>query len=178
MISTIKNGFYKIDKFIAIIETTVLCLTLTFLFVVGFYQVTARELAGAGAMWPEHLLRYSVLIIGFLGASLAVRENRNIKIDLITHFLAAKGQNRLWQAIEGCLFLIGSAISLFLIKACWDYIKMEQMLGAPIPNTNIQAYFIFFVPIVFFGLSGIRYFFYGIFKFLGYELETDSSSGV
>ena len=170
MIKSFKSIFLKVDGWIAAIEIFFLCITLTFLFSVGFYQVASRELMGAGAVWPEHLLRYSVLVIGFIGAGLAVRENRNIRIDLIIHLIGDRG-GRFWQFIEGLLFLLGSIISFLLITACIEYIKVEQMLGMDIPNTPIPAYSVFFVPVIFFCLSGVRYLFYAFFKIVGEELE-------
>ncbi len=170
MIKSVKTVFLKVDGLIAMVEIFFLCITLTFLFSVGFYQVASREIMGAGAVWPEHLLRYSVLIIGFLGAGLAVRENRNIRIDLIIHLIGDRG-GRFWQIIEGFLFLTGSVISFFLIYACIEYIKVEQMLGMDIPNTSIPAYATFFVPVAFFGISGVRYLFYAFFKMVGEEIE-------
>lgn len=170
MLKSIKSVFLKVDGWIAMIEIFLLCITLTFLFSVGFYQVASREFMGSGAVWPEHLLRYSVLVIGFLGAGLAVRENRNIRIDLIIHLIGNRG-GRVWQCIESVLFLFGSAISFLLIFACVEYIKVEQMLGMDIPNTPIPAYLIFLAPLIFFGLSGVRYLFYAFFKIVGEELD-------
>ena len=175
MVNAIKTGFLKLDGWVAALEVIGLCITMTFLFSVGFYQVATREIGGSGAVWPEHLLRYSVLVIGFLGASLAVRENRNIKIDLLTHVIGQRGGGRPWQIIEGILYLLGTAISFFMAHACLEYIKVEQMLGMPIPNTSIPAYAIFYFPVAFFIISGIRYFFYGIFKIIGQNIEMDPS---
>ncbi|MBU0994320.1 MAG: TRAP transporter small permease subunit [Proteobacteria bacterium] len=177
MIKAIKTGFLKIDGWVAMIEVIGLCITMTFLFSVGFYQVASREIGGSGAVWPEHLLRYSVLVLGFLGASLAVRENRNIKIDLLTHVIGQRGGGggRVWQITEGLLYLLATGISFFMVDACIEYIKVEQMLGMPIPNTVIPAYVIFYFPIAFFVISGIRYLFYGIFKIIGQNIEMDPS---
>ncbi len=172
MMNLIRVAFFRIDRYVARIELFFLCITFTFLFSIGFYQVVSRELAGSGAIWPEHLLRYSVLVIGFLGASLASRENRNIRIDLITHFLGKRSTGRWWQVCEGILFLLGTVISVMLIIAVWKYISIEQMLAIPIPNTNIPTYWVFIVPLIFFSLSGVRYFFYSIFKFTGETIET------
>ena len=99
-----------------------------------------------------------------------MRENRNIRIDLIIHLIGDRG-GRVWQTIEGLLFLMASVISFLLINACIEYIKVEQMLGMNIPNTPIPAYYVFFVPVVFFSLSGVRYLFYAFFKIVGEELE-------
>ncbi len=178
MIHNLKAVFLKIDRNIAKIEVFLLCITLTFLFSVGFYQVVCREIANSGAIWPEHLLRYSVLVLGFLGASLATRENRNIKIDIITHLMESRGGGRWWQICEGILFLVGATISVVLISATWQYIAVEKMLSMPIPNTEIPVYWVFFVPLIFFILSGIRYLFYGIFKLAGEEMETDAMSTI
>ncbi len=174
MIKTLKTLFFKIDRNIAKIEIFLLCITLTFLFLVGFYQVVCREIANSGAIWPEHLLRYSVLVLGFLGAGLATRENRNIKIDLITHLMESRGGGKWWQICEGFLFLFGTAISAVLVSATWQYIVVEKMLSMPIPNTNIPVYFVFYVPLIFFILSGVRYFFYGIFKLAGEDIEEET----
>lgn len=175
MINAIKKGFLKVDGWVYIGEVAALCITMVFLFSVGFYQVATREIEGSGAVWPEHLLRYSVLICGFLGASLAVRENRNIRIDLLTHLVGERGGGRVWQLIEACLLLLGTVISFFLLKACLEYIAVEKMLAMNIPNTPIPAYWLFYCPVFFFLVSGIRYFFYGCFKIMGHNIEMNGT---
>jgi TRAP-type C4-dicarboxylate transport system permease small subunit len=170
--NAIKKIFFKIDGVIAKIETALICLVMTFLFGVGFYQVASRELANAGAVWPEHLLRYSVLVIGFLGAGLAVRGNRNIRIDLLTHFLESRRTGLWWRITEGMLNLAAAAFSIILAEATVEYIKVEKMLSMPIPNTTIPTHWMYYFPLVFFIISFVRFAFYGLFKFAGVDIET------
>jgi TRAP-type C4-dicarboxylate transport system permease small subunit len=51
-------------------------------------QILLRNLFESGLIWADPTLRIMVLWIALLGAIAATRENRHIRIDLISHILA------------------------------------------------------------------------------------------
>ena len=75
-----------------------------------------------------------VLWVGFLGASLATREDRHIKIDVLSRLLHSK--HRKWVELFTNLF--SAFVSGLLIKAAYVFIRDERaaettlFLGIPL----------------------------------------------
>lgn len=111
-----------INDAIAKVETIVLVILLSLMIIVGFAQVVLRNLFETGISWADPMLRYTVLWLAFIGASLATRENRHINIDVLTRILSPK--------LKKIAFILtnffGFSICLILLKSSIDFIKMEM----------------------------------------------------
>jgi TRAP-type C4-dicarboxylate transport system permease small subunit len=55
-------------------------------------QIVLRNLFDLGFVWIDPLLRILVLWCGLIGAMVASRDNRHIRIDLLTHLLAKRAR--------------------------------------------------------------------------------------
>ncbi|MES9860272.1 MAG: TRAP transporter small permease [Candidatus Thiodiazotropha sp. LLP2] len=55
-------------------------------------QILLRNLFDSGLIWADPSLRIMVLWIALLGAIAATRENRHIRIDLLSHYLSKRNQ--------------------------------------------------------------------------------------
>ena len=80
----------KINAWIEQTETALLVLVLGFMVVFAFLQVVLRNIFDEGILWGDILLRHLVLWVGFIGASLATREQKHINIDLFSRWLPEK----------------------------------------------------------------------------------------
>ncbi|MEW8497885.1 MAG: TRAP transporter small permease subunit, partial [Candidatus Thiodiazotropha taylori] len=58
-------------------------------------QIVLRNLFDSGLIWADPSLRIMVLWIALLGAIAATRENRHIRIDLLSHVLSKRSQSLL-----------------------------------------------------------------------------------
>jgi TRAP-type C4-dicarboxylate transport system permease small subunit len=56
-------------------------------------QILLRNLFDSGMIWADPTLRIMVLWIALLGAIAATRENRHIRIDLLSHYLSERSQS-------------------------------------------------------------------------------------
>ena len=75
--------------------------------------------------WTEPLVRLLVLWLTFLGASLITRDNKHIKIDIMSAILPPK-----WLPFrEFILSLACIIIAVIMIKASIGYIKTEMNFG-------------------------------------------------
>lgn len=110
-----------IDDILAKIETALLIFLLSLMVIVGFAQVLLRNLFETGLPWADPMLRYTVLWLAFLGASLATRENRHINIDVLTRYLSPK----LKKLISIITNIFALSVCLILLKSSIDFIKME-----------------------------------------------------
>ena len=64
-----------------------------FMVVLAFLQVLLRNIFDQSFLWGDPLLRHLVLWVGFIGASLATREEKHINIDVLGR--ALKGRPKL-----------------------------------------------------------------------------------
>lgn len=116
----------QFDDILARVETAALILLLTVMVLLSFGQVILRNMMGTGILWGDILLRQLVLWVGFLGASLAVRERKHIAIDFLPHFL-----NGFWKKINRIgVDLVTAVISIFLSLAAWDFMIFEKEGGS------------------------------------------------
>jgi TRAP-type C4-dicarboxylate transport system permease small subunit len=76
--------------------------------------------------WTESLVRLLVLWLTFLGASLITRENKHIRIDLLSSLLPPK----IIPYRDFLLSLACIAISGIMLKVCMDYLALELEFGS------------------------------------------------
>ncbi|MCH7552365.1 TRAP transporter small permease, partial [Patescibacteria group bacterium] len=91
----------------------------------SFSQVVLRNLFSGGILWGDILLRQLVLWVGFLGASLAVREQKHIAIDFLPRFF-----NDFWKKTSRIgVQLVTGIISIFLGLPAWSFMQFEREGG-------------------------------------------------
>ncbi len=84
-------------------EELLLALLLTGMILLAGSQILLRNLFDSGIAWAEPLLRLLVLWVGMLGAMLATREDKHIRIDIISRYLPPHRQhisNRVTSAVS------------------------------------------------------------------------------
>ena len=74
------------------VEDALLVVLLLALVVFAGVQIGARNLFDAGWIWGEQLVRIGVMWVGLLGAVVASREDRHLRIDVIPRLLPPRGQ--------------------------------------------------------------------------------------
>ncbi len=142
----------KINNSLARIEEWLLVLIVLFMVVLAFLQVILRNIFAQNLMWGDPLLRHLVLWVGFIGASLATKENKHINIDAMSRFL--KGKIKI--IVQMFINLIAMTASMVLCNAAIDFIIMEKEYGGPIFSNVPAWYFQIIIPIGF-GLMSLRF---------------------
>jgi C4-dicarboxylate transporter DctQ subunit len=149
--------FEYINNWIEKAETALLVFILTVMVLLAFLQVILRNLFDQGILWGDILLRHLVLWVGFLGASLATREEKHISIDLLTRFVSVRGQY-LVRAVTNFFALF---ICYLLSSASITFVADEKMAGTTL-FSDVQAwYFQLIIPVGFI-LMAFRFFVLGI----------------
>lgn len=74
------------------IEDALLVVLLLALVLFAGVQIGARNLFDGGWIWGEQLIRVGVLWVGLLGAVVASREDRHLRIDLVPRLLPERGR--------------------------------------------------------------------------------------
>ncbi|MCH7499709.1 MAG: TRAP transporter small permease [Nitrospinae bacterium] len=112
----------QFDEWLAKTESGLLIFLLFLMVFMAFGQVILRNFFNTGILWTDIFLRQLVLWVGFLGASLAVRERRHISIDVLPQFMPARYKPFLQIGVD---FAAG-LISLFLTVAAWRFVQFEM----------------------------------------------------
>lgn len=115
----------QLDRVLARVESWLLIGTLMLMILIGFLQVILRNLFTSGILWGDVFLRHLVLWVGFLGASLATRENRHIKIDALARRLSLDWQKRFYRVTH----LFSACIVGLLVRAAYVFIRDERVAG-------------------------------------------------
>lgn len=111
----------KLDEWLAKAESGFLVFLLFLMVFLAMCQVILRNLFDFGFLWTDLFLRQLVLWVGFLGASLAVRERRHIAIDVLPPLIPTRF--RPFILVLVC-FSTG-LISVFLAAAAWKFVRLE-----------------------------------------------------
>ncbi len=111
-----------LDEWLAKAESGFLVFLLFLMVFLAFGQVILRNFFGSGFLWTDLFLRQLVLWVGFLGASLAVRERRHIAIDVLPQFIAA----RFRPFIQVLVCFSTGLVSVFLAVAAWKFVQLEM----------------------------------------------------
>jgi len=112
----------QIDRFLEKIEGHLIVLILSLMILLSFGQMVLRNFFDMGIVWGDTLLRQWVLWVGFLGASIAVRHDKHISIEVFSG-LASLFCKRIIKAFAR--FSAG-IISGFLAWAAWSFMLFEK----------------------------------------------------
>ncbi len=77
-----------------------------------FYQFFTRYVLSNSAAWTEEIARYLLIIVTFVGASMAVRRNTHIQVEFVYRYLPAPVGRALSTGVD-------IVIILFLVYATW-----------------------------------------------------------
>jgi TRAP-type C4-dicarboxylate transport system permease small subunit len=134
------------------VEDILLVVLLSTMIVLASLQIVLRNLFDYGLVWADPLLRVMVLWLGLIGATVASRGNKHIKIDLLSRYFHSTS-NLLIQAVVN-IFTAVVCLTIAWHGAHW--IKFEytdQMVGF----VGIPAWLLEVIIPLSFALIGIRY---------------------
>lgn len=112
----------QIESILGRIETLAVTILLSLMILFSFAQVLLRNFFNDGILWADIFIRQLVLWVGFLGASLAVRERKHISIDFLPNILPRSWGN----FIQFIVNLTAGIISGFLAFAAWRFVQFEM----------------------------------------------------
>lgn len=112
----------QIENLLEKMETLTVTVLLSLMILISFSQVILRNVFQEGFLWADIFIRQLVLWVGFIGASLAVREAKHISIDFLPHFLPATWK----RLIQFVVNLTAGMVSAFLAWAAWRFVEFEM----------------------------------------------------
>lgn len=115
----------KWNQTLARIEKFTLSTMLSVMILVAFLQIILRNVFSSGISWGDPLVRYLVLWVGFIGASLATKEGKHITIEIFSRWFSGRG-NQYLRAISN---LISALVCGLLVYAGWTFVSNEAQMG-------------------------------------------------
>ena len=134
------------------VEDGLLVVLLAAMIVLSTSQIVLRNLFDSGLIWADPILRIMVLWLGLIGAMVASRENRHIRIDLLSNYFTIR--IRLMTQVLVSAFTATVCLLVAWHGMHWIWFEyQDQLTGvARIPVWLLQI----IIPLSF-GLIGVRY---------------------
>jgi TRAP-type C4-dicarboxylate transport system permease small subunit len=133
------------EGWIVKIEISFLVLFLLIMVLLAFLQVVLRNVFSTGIMWADTFLRYLVLWVGFLGASISTQEERHINIDALTRFFSPYLRNIISIFTNG----IAAVACYYMLKASIDFINIGLPADLKLFENIPIIYFVIIIPVGF-----------------------------
>jgi C4-dicarboxylate transporter DctQ subunit len=115
----------RLDETIGRVEKTLMVLFLGLMIMAAFAQIVLRNFLGVGLPWSEPLVRYLVLWVGFIGASLAAREGRHITIEVVKLRSSASGR----QYPAALAQLCAAGVCATMTWAAAKFVRDDAQIG-------------------------------------------------
>jgi len=109
-------------------EEAIIALLLAAMVLLAGTQIFMRNLLDSGIAWGDPLLRIMVLWVGLLGAMLATRQNKHIRIDILSRYLTAAWKR--FSAVVSELF--SGVICALLAWHSGRFVHYEWMDGTEV----------------------------------------------
>lgn len=134
-------------------EEALLAILLTAMILLSTTQIVLRNLFDSGFVWIDPLLRVMVLWLGLIGATVATRKNKHIRIDLLSK-LFERNTHRLIQSFVG---QVSAWTCLVLAWYGFGWIRLDYADGVT-AVAGIPAWLLEVIIPLSFSLIGLRYF--------------------
>ena len=111
-----------------------------------FIEVLRREIFAYSSIWGEEIVRYSFIYLAWIGAASAVRERAHIRIDVLMHYLSARGKAVVY--IFGDLVMF--AVALIAVYWSFETVMVSWEFGSVSHGLRVSmVWFLSAVPIGF-----------------------------
>lgn len=147
------RGVIRVDGFFAEAEGWFVTLILAQMIVLAFLQVVLRNVFSFGFAWVEELLRVSVLWVGFVGASLAIKQGRHINIDVLSRTIP----DRYKPFLQTLMSLVLLGVCLIFLHASIEYIRVEREFGDVSDQLHTPLWVLQLVFPLLFGMGSFRF---------------------
>ena len=87
MARNLLNVLTRLDKIGRAAENSALVFLLSSMILLAVGQIVLREMFSTGFVWADQLLKLMVLWLAMVGSIAACRDNRHIRIDVLSHLL-------------------------------------------------------------------------------------------
>ena len=127
----------RMERIARLLEDGLLFLLLSSMILVASAQIVLRNVFDSGIIWADGVVRILVLWLALVGAIAASRDDRQIRIDLLSRYLP----ERSGLAVRAAMDAITVAVCVVLAWTSWEYVELfgeDRMLGGAIAAKFVQ----------------------------------------
>lgn len=124
----------KVDDTLSKLEGYCLTTFLMIMISLAFLQVLLRNFFHTGITWADPIVRHLVLWVGFIGASIATKDDGHLAMDLVSRFLPAKIKKSSAFFVQGTSALICAFLTIASYKFVLGERESETMLIPGFPS--------------------------------------------
>jgi TRAP-type C4-dicarboxylate transport system permease small subunit len=84
------NRWQRWNETLGRVEKILVAAMLSVMILLAFLQIVLRNVFSTGISWGDPLVRYLVLWVGFIGASLATKEGKHITIEIFSRWFSGQ----------------------------------------------------------------------------------------
>jgi C4-dicarboxylate transporter DctQ subunit len=136
----------RIDEAIGSVEQVLVVLFLGLMITIAFLQIFLRNVFFTGLDWGDLLVRNLVLWVGFVGATLATKEEKHISIDIASRWLPLRSRYLVACIIHAFAFFVCGELFYAATKFIINEFQMgyKTFLGLPawVPEMILPLAFI------------------------------------
>ena len=140
------------DETLGRVEKFFVALMLSVMILLAFLQIVLRNAFSSGISWGDPLVRYLVLWVGFIGASLATKDGKHITIEVFSRWFSGNGR----RYLKAFSHLVSAFICSLLTFAGWTFVQNEAQMGGT-TFLNIPAWIPQIIIPVTFALMALRF---------------------
>ena len=111
----------RLDRFGRLLENIALVTMLSGMILLAVSQIVLRELFDTGVIWADELIKLMVLWLAMVGSVAASRDNRHIRIDVLSHVLPGVLVNIARIIVD----LFAAAVCAVIAWQAWRYLQLE-----------------------------------------------------
>ena len=111
----------RLENYGRLLENAFLVVLLGAMVLLGFAQIVLREIFSTGLIWADELIKLMVLWLAMVGSIAATRDDRHIRIDVLSHLLPGAA-----VAITRILVnLFAASVCAVIAWQAWRYLNLE-----------------------------------------------------
>jgi TRAP-type C4-dicarboxylate transport system permease small subunit len=164
--------FSRLDKYGRVAENVALVTLLTSMILLAVGQIVLREVFSTGYAWADELVRLMVLWLAMVGSIAACRDNRHIRIDVLSHLLP----DSVVRITRMIVDLFAAAVCAVVAWQAYRYLQLEIEFE-DVVLVNTPAWWVHMIMPAAFALISYRYVVKVLKKIyaliVGIELEDD-----
>jgi TRAP-type C4-dicarboxylate transport system permease small subunit len=126
----------RLFRAIALVEDAVISFMLLSMILLVLVQIGLRNFYSSGISGGAEIVRHLLLWVAFLGAAIAARERKHIKIDIAQRILPPGPKN----FVELLTGLFTTIVCGFLLYASIQFIRADYGMGTTIPFFNMPVW--------------------------------------
>jgi TRAP-type C4-dicarboxylate transport system permease small subunit len=115
------NLLSKLDRFSRLLENFALVTLLSGMIVLAVSQIVLREVFDTGIIWADELVKLMVLWLAMFGSVAASRDDRHIRIDVLSHLLP----ERLVSVSRALVDVFAAIVCAVIAWQAWRYLQLE-----------------------------------------------------